>query len=58
MGIALWVDTGDLMEDGVLVGDDLGGGGDVLPNPVICLDDSFYDAKDQFFDAARQLAFR
>ena len=58
LGINLWVDTGDLMENGVLVGDDLGGGGDVLPDPVICLDDSFYEAKQQYFDRARRLAFR
>ena len=57
-GINIWIDTGDLMEDGMLVGDDLGGGGDVLPDPVICLDDSFYAAKQQYFDAARRLAFR
>jgi uncharacterized repeat protein (TIGR01451 family) len=57
-GITLWVDTGNLMEDGVLVGDDLGGGGDELPDPVICLDDSFYEAKQQYFDPARRLAFR
>jgi uncharacterized repeat protein (TIGR01451 family) len=57
-GINLWFDTGDLMEDGLLVGDDLGGGGDVLPDPVICLDDSFYEAKSLYFDPARRLAFR
>ena len=57
-GINLWVDTGGLMEDGQLVGDDLGGGGDVLPNPVICLENSFYAAKAQFFDPARRVAFR
>ena len=49
-GITLWIDTGDLMENGMLVGDDLGGGGDVLPDPVICLDDSFYAAKHDYFD--------
>jgi uncharacterized repeat protein (TIGR01451 family) len=57
-GINLWVDTGALMEDGQLVGDNLGGGGNVLPNPVICLDDSFYAAKQQFFDLIRRIAFR
>ena len=57
-GINLWVDTGDLMENGVLVGDDLGGGGDVLPDPVICLDDSFYAAKQTTSTADRRLAFR
>lgn len=57
-GINLWFDTGNLMEDGMLVGDDLGGGGDELPDPVICLDASFYEAKSQYFDRDRLLAFR
>ncbi len=57
-GINLWVDTGGLMENGQPVGDDLGGGGDVLPDPVICLDDSFYAAKAEFFDPMRALVFR
>jgi uncharacterized repeat protein (TIGR01451 family) len=57
-GINLWVDTGGLLEDGQLVGDDLGGGGNVLPDPVSCLEDSFYEAKAQFFDPVRLVAFR
>ncbi|HEX6863362.1 MAG TPA: hypothetical protein VF414_11130, partial [Thermoanaerobaculia bacterium] len=55
-GINLWVDTGNLMEGGVLVGDNFGGGNEV-PR-VGCLDDRFYDAKRANFAAARRAIFR
>lgn len=56
-GINLWVDTGDLMEDGVLVGDDMGGG-EQVPGPITCLEESFYATKQQYFAAARRYVFR
>ncbi len=56
-GINLWVDTGGLMEDGMLVGDDFGGGNEIT-EAVRCLDASFYDAKALYFDPIRLLAFR
>ncbi len=37
-GIRIWIDTGSLMEDGALVGDDLGGGSEIpladIPDPT------------------------
>jgi uncharacterized repeat protein (TIGR01451 family) len=57
-GINLWVDTGAALENGLLIGDDLGGGGDVVPDPVTCLEGSFYAAKAEFFDPIRLIAFR
>lgn len=57
-GINLWIDTGSATENGILVGDDLGGGGNVIGFPVICLDDSFYMARDTFLQDERLLAFR
>lgn len=58
-GINLWVDTGNLMEGGLLVGDNLGGGNQVN-GPIGCLDDNFYTTKNNpaNFDPDRQWVFR
>ena len=62
-GITLHVDTGALTENGLLVGDNLGGGNDLGPNFFACSlsndATAFYPAKRANFDAARRgLVFR
>ncbi|MEZ4570849.1 MAG: hypothetical protein R2849_11085 [Thermomicrobiales bacterium] len=59
-GINLWVDTGNLMENGLLVGDNLGGGNQITsPAQNICnLNNSFYAVKAQNFDPVRRMVFR
>jgi uncharacterized repeat protein (TIGR01451 family) len=62
-GITLHVDTGALTENGLLVGDNLGGGNDLGPNFYACSlsndATAFYPAKRAHFDAARRgLVFR
>jgi hypothetical protein len=62
-GITLHVDTGALTENGLLVGDNLGGGNDLGPNFYACSlsndATAFYPAKRANFDAARRgLVFR
>ncbi|HEX9697810.1 MAG TPA: DUF11 domain-containing protein [Actinomycetota bacterium] len=58
-GINLHVDTGGLMEGGVLVGDNLGGGNDVGDPTLDRLDSSYYDVKLANFDVGiRRWIFR
>lgn len=61
-GINLWIDTGAATDaSGTLIGDDLGGGGeiDTPPSGPICdLDGALYEAKTANFDTARQYIFR
>ena len=58
-GINLWVDTGNLMEGGLLVGDNLGGGNQLM-GPIGCLDGNFYARKNNTtnFDPDRRWVFR
>lgn len=70
-GITLWIDTGELRENGILVGDNLGGGGEValadVPNgrdvPRVSGDSDgdgvadFREVKDLYFDRARRAVF-
>jgi len=57
-GITLHVDTGALTENGVLVGENLGGGNPLPADMPICSMSELYPAKATNFDAAtRSLAF-
>lgn len=51
-------DGADAADPDCLVGDNLGGGGDIVPNPVTCIGPTFYAARDVLFEEARLLAFR
>lgn len=62
-GITLHVDTGELTENGVLVGENLGGGNELAAGFPVCSlsrdPGAFYPAKAANFDAARRgLVFR
>ena len=57
-GINIWFDTGDLTEDGNLVGDDLGGGGPIGDVTITTLRGvEFSDNKAENFAAARDYMF-
>lgn len=57
-GINLWVDAGALIDGIGPVGDNLGGGNNILP-PLACeLDAAFYAAKAANFNPNRRLVFR
>jgi hypothetical protein len=61
-GITLHVDTGSLTENGLLVGDNLGGGNELAGNFFVCSlsndATAFYPAKRANFNPARALIFR
>ena len=61
-GITLHVDTGSLTENGLLVGDNLGGGNELPSNFFVCSlsndATAFYPAKKANFSPARALIFR
>ena len=57
-GINLWVDTGALLEGGLPVGDNLGGGNQVANADISNLNAKFYTSKAANFGFVRQYAFR
>jgi uncharacterized repeat protein (TIGR01451 family) len=59
-GINLWVDTGGLMEGGMRVGDNLGGGNEIpeMVIPNLNNGSAFYEAKRSNFAGARSAIFR